>query len=97
MKYTEDFKMKVLDVIIDPIAKSSIISGNLDIGQYLEENAYKGIDFKAILDCLYLHDYTILELLATNQEKLKLLYNEYLDYYSSPKLQLHKGDKTTLQ
>lgn len=97
MKYTEDFKIRVLAVVTDPLAKSAIISGVLDIGQYLEENAFKGIDSKIILECLYSSNLEYLEILAKSKEELKKLYNEYLEFYSEPKLQLYKDDKITLQ
>ena len=56
---TDDFKLEVASVIDDPIAKSEILNDKIDIGKYLKENAFKGIDSKVILECLNSNDLII--------------------------------------
>ena len=56
MIYTDDFKLEVASVIDDSIAKSEILNDKIEIGKYLKENAFKGIDSKVILECLNPND-----------------------------------------
>jgi len=90
MEYTNDFKSRVLSVIRDLSIKDRILNGKIDLGDYLSEYAFKGIDSKIILECLYLNNLEYLEILARQQEITKALYQEWFECYvmkSGPTLQ----------
>ena len=81
MKYTKDFISRVLTVVRDSRVKNDIENGKLDLGDYLKENAFKGVDSKLILECLNLNNLEYLRQLAIEQEKTKALYQEWFEYY----------------
>ena len=81
MKYTNEFKSRVLSVIRDSKIKDEIENGKLDLGDYLIQNAFKGIDSKIVLECLNLGNYDYLKSLAREQEIKKALYQEWFEYY----------------
>ncbi len=81
MKYKKDFISRVLTVVRDPRVKNDIENGKLDLGDYLKDNAFKGIDSKIILECLNLNNLEHLYQLAIEQEKMKALYQEWFEYY----------------
>lgn len=102
MKYTKDFISRVLAVVKDSRIKNDIENGKLDLGDYLKENAFKGIDSKIILECLDLNNLEYLHYLATEQEKTKALYQEWFEYYvmksgeriKQEKIELATAEKT---
>ncbi len=102
MKYTKDFISRVLAVVRDSKIKNNIENGNLDLGDYLKDNAFKGIDSKTILECLNLNNLEYLHYLATEQEKMKALYQEWFEYYvmksgeriKQEKIELATAEKT---
>lgn len=102
MKYTEDFISRVLAVVKDSRIKNDIENGKLDLGDYLKENAFKGIDSKIILECLDLNNLEYLHYLAIEQEKMKALYQELFEYYvmksgerlKQEKIELATAEKT---
>lgn len=81
MKYTKDFISRVLTIVRDSRVKNDIENGKLDLGDYLKENAFKGVDSKLILECLNLNNLEYLHQLAIEQEKMKALYQEWFEYY----------------
>ena len=81
MKYTKDFISRVLTIVRDSRVKNDIENGKLDLGDYLKYNAFKGVDSKIILECLYLNNLEYLRQLAIEQEKMKALYQEWFEYY----------------
>lgn len=81
MKYTKDFISRVLTIVRDSRVKNDIENGKLDLGDYLKENAFKGVDSKLILECLNLNNLEYLHQLAIEQEKTKALYQEWFEYY----------------
>ena len=80
-RYTNDFKIRVLSVIRDHKIKYAILNDQLDIGNYLQKAAFKGIDSKVILECLDQNDVDRLEILAREQEITKALYQEWFECY----------------
>lgn len=81
MEYTNDFTTRVLSNVGDLTIKEKIINGELDIGDYLQENAFKGIDSRIVIECIRLHNLEYLDKLACRQERLKALYQEWFEYY----------------
>ena len=81
MEYTKDFISRVLTVVRVSRVKNDIENGKLDLGDYLKENAFKGVDSKLILERLNLNNLEYLHQLAIEQEKMKALYQEWFEYY----------------
>jgi hypothetical protein len=81
MEYTDDFKSRVLSVVGDASIRESILNGKMDVGDYLKEYAFKGIDSKIILECIYLNNLEYLRKLARRQEIIKALYQEWFECY----------------
>ncbi len=77
MKYTKDFISRVLTVVRDPRVKNDIENGKLDLGDYLKENAFKGVDSKLILECLNLNNLEYLHQLAIEQEEIDAEINQH--------------------
>ena len=81
MRYTKDFVRDVLSVIDDPVIKNDILIGKIDIGKFLSERAYKGINSKIVVDCININDLDYLENIACKQERIDALYEEYVECY----------------
>ncbi len=77
MKYTKDFTTRVLSVVRDSRVKNDIENGKLDLGDYLKENAFKGVDSKLILECLNLNNLEYLHQLAIEQEEIDAEINQH--------------------
>ncbi len=81
MEYTDDFKERVLAVVEQPDIKEDILNGKMDLGDYLQKYAFKGIDPTTILECLDVYELDYLAYLARLQQQRKALYEEWWEYY----------------
>ena len=52
MEYTRGFEQRVLSTIVNFNIKDDILSGKMNLVNYLSIRAHKGINFKIFLNCL---------------------------------------------
>ena len=79
--YVTDFVKDVLSLVNDSIEKDDILSGKKSIGDFLENNAHKGIDPNVVLECLSLYNHERLYSLACRQNRINAYYAEWFERF----------------